>query len=161
MISFFCLFYFLEIVGRFFPIVWNKKKPSVPINLSLCFLALAGEKFQDGLPLKSFELLIFQTEALFSILWLNSSEPMAIIIYHHFPISSIGGEEKVFIGYKNTKPLHLPHSFSHNIAYQCSRKIETGFLVQVSHRFRHGSPCFKNTDRNGIISHSISTGKYE
>ena len=68
----------------------------------------------------------------------------------------IPGEEKVFIGYKNTKPLHLPHSFSHNIAYQCSRKIETGFLIQVSHRFRHGSPCFKNTDRNGIISHSIS-----
>ncbi len=67
----------------------EQKKPSVPTNLSLFFLAFS-EKLQDGLPLKSFELLIFQTEALFSILRLNSSEPMANIIYHYFSISSIG-----------------------------------------------------------------------
>ncbi len=76
----------------------GKKKPSVPTSFSLFFLALAGEKFQDGLPLKSFELLIFQTEALFSILRLSSSEPMANIIYHHFLSSSIGGR----------KPLRTP-----------------------------------------------------
>ncbi|HOA99893.1 MAG TPA: hypothetical protein PKN31_07980 [Candidatus Atribacteria bacterium] len=58
----------------------GKKKPSVPTSFSLFFLALAGEKFQDGLPRKGLELLIFQKEALFSILQLSSSEPMANII---------------------------------------------------------------------------------